>query len=167
MSASSEVGSKIKADWVELINEQLDKLSVQSPEEAKAVSSSLSSLVRLWGEFLQGHADLRVEGAAQKVLAQVQTSLPEELSEPLKKRIESIQELLAEPDLYVQLPDHFLQFQSTILDRIRGKIDELGSIDASTISQREAERAAQAAARDQAHAIIQGDRKSTRLNSSH
>ncbi|MBS0649570.1 MAG: hypothetical protein JSR93_00265, partial [Verrucomicrobia bacterium] len=80
MSASSEVSSKIKADWVELINEQLDKLSVHSPEDAKTVSAALSSLVGLWGEFLQGHSDLRVAEAAQRVLSQVQTSLPEELS---------------------------------------------------------------------------------------
>ncbi|MBS0652902.1 MAG: leucine-rich repeat domain-containing protein [Verrucomicrobia bacterium] len=158
MSASYEVSSKVKADWVELINDQLDKLSVHSPEEAKTVSAALSSLVSLWGEFLQGHSDLRVAEAAQRVLSQVQTSLPEELSAPLKKRIESIQELLAEPDLYVQVPDNFLQFQNTVLDRIRGKIEELGSIDASTISQRAEERAAQAAARDQAQVLMQGRR---------
>jgi len=158
MAASSEVSSKIKADWVELINDQLDKLSVQSPEEAKTVSAALNSLLSLWGEFLQGHSDLRVAEAAQRVLSQVQGSLPEELSEPLKKRIESIQELLAEPEMYVQLPDNFLQFQNTVLDRIRGKIDELSSVDASTVAQRKAEMAAQAAARDQAHAVMQGRR---------
>lgn len=158
MSASSEVSSKIKADWVELINEQLDKLSVHSPEDAKTVSAALSSLVGLWGEFLQGHSDLRVAEAAQRVLSQVQTSLPEELSEPLKKRIVSIHELLAEPELYVQFPDQFLQFQNTVLGRIRGKIEELGSIDASTISQRAAERTVQAEARAEAQAMMQGRR---------
>ncbi len=138
-ASSNSVRSEVIANWVELINEYLDKIPVQNQSQAGEVFSGLSILVDLWSSDGQSDTESRTAAAASRAIPNLEAALPDELAAELKKKIHSIHELISEPELYVQEQRHYEIFRNTLIDRIRGKIKELKSVDGGQIAVRFAE----------------------------
>jgi hypothetical protein len=99
MDASNSMNSKLIADYVELANQHLDNLPIESLEEFDMTVIALENLVH-------------------------QAPLPE-LSKSLHGRIKSIQELLSQPELYVAKQEHFKEYQHIVSARILSKINAI------------------------------------------
>ncbi len=139
-SSSNHVSTKMLADWVEFINERLEKLPIENVAEARSVAAALNALVSEWGAVMQSHTDTRVQTTAQVLLERIEEAFPKDLAQPMKRRILSIHEIIEESNLYVENPHHISRFQQTLFDRISKKIEELTGTDQESIAQRSTER---------------------------
>lgn len=93
------LSSKLKADYVELINQKLDHMPILSIEEFDLVSAALSYIVTP----LTGYT----------------------IPEALQERIFDISELIYSPESYVESESDFAEYKTIIRDRIVAKKDEL------------------------------------------
>lgn len=92
--------SKLEAEYHELASQYLDNLPIQSPEEFEIISSALEAIVN-------------------------QNSYPDNISDSLLGRVQDIKELLSQPELFVEKPEHYAEYQKIIKTRIINKINEI------------------------------------------
>ena len=95
------LSSKLKADYVELINQQLDHIPMPSIEEFNLVNEALINIVSPRAGY----------------------SIPE----ALRERIFDISDLLDSPEDYVESKEDYAEYQQIIRDRINAKVLELQS----------------------------------------
>jgi hypothetical protein len=95
--------SKIEADYVELINEALDQISIDSVADFAVVQCALQHISTPHSNY--------------------------EIPTQYQERINAIREYLESPELYVQNKEDYAEFKELIKARIVSKISELESMD--------------------------------------
>lgn len=99
------LSSKLKADYVELINSYLDNLPITTIDEFNLIRSALKNMVTPVEDYVAPEA------------------------------LQGISELLDSPDIYVELPEDYAEYQEILRQRISTKEDEFLSFnDAQKIS---------------------------------
>ena len=93
--------NKLKADYVELINNQLDHIPIASVEEFDLIKEALSNI----NNPIEGY------------------SVPE----ALRERIFDVTDLLNSPEDYVESEQDYAEYQQIMRDRINAKVVELQS----------------------------------------
>ncbi len=96
------LSSKLKADYIELINDQLDKIPIESIEEFNVVIQSLQNIISPIPDF--------------------------KVHEKYKDRMFIIKDYLNSAEDYVELEDDFVEYQQIIKDRIVQKTAELQTL---------------------------------------
>ena len=96
------LSSKLKADYVELINDRLDKIPIESIEEFNVVIQSLQNIISPVSGF-RAH-------------------------EKYRDRMFVINDYLKTPEDYVEFEDDFAEYQQIVQDRIAQKIAELQAL---------------------------------------
>lgn len=96
------LSSKLKADYIEFINDQLDKIPIESTEEFNVVIQSLQNIISPIPDF--------------------------KVHEKHKDRMFIIKDYLNSPEDYVELEDDFAEYQQIIKDRIAQKTAELQTL---------------------------------------
>ena len=99
------LSSKFKADYVEFINDQLDKIPIESIEEFNVVIQSLQNIISPISGF--------------------------KVNEKYKDRMFIIKDYLNSPEDYVESEDDFDEYQQIIKDRIEKKTTELQTLNNS------------------------------------
>lgn len=99
----NSLSSALKADYVELANNLLDRIPMLSEDDFEIVRTALKNLIK-------------------------KNEVNENLPTVIKNKITSLKEFLDEPELFAE--EHFkLEFTSIIIDRIRSKIKELKNME--------------------------------------
>lgn len=101
--------SKIKADYVEMINYSLDNITIDSIEDFVLVQQALQLVI--------------LANSQQPI-----TDIDHQLPEKYKAKILSINAYLKDPEDYVQKETDYDEYKQIIKDRITSKINELGSL---------------------------------------
>ncbi len=94
--------NKLKADYVELINKQLDHIPMESVEEIDLIKEALSNINNPTAGY----------------------SVPE----TLRERIFDVSDILNSPEDYVESEQNYAEYQQIIRDRINAKVVELQSL---------------------------------------
>lgn len=94
--------SKLQADYVELVNEYLDRIPIQSMDDFSTVGLGLQSILSQ-----RDNPTLPAHVAA---------------------RIYSITEIVHHPEMYVQDPAYYATFRQLVLVRVAAKIHELNAL---------------------------------------
>lgn len=102
---SSHFTSKLQADYVELINEYLDHIPIQSLDDFHVVEEALQSVVEPTGRHTVHPA--------------------------LVSRIRPITEIIDHPEQYVQQEDQYQVFRHLVILRVAAKIHELQQLSVS------------------------------------
>lgn len=101
--------SKIKADYVKMINDSLDNITIDSIEDFVLVQQALQ---------------LVILSNSQQPTTDIEHQLPEKY----KAEILFINAYLKDPEDYVQKETDYDEYKQIIKDRITSKIDELSSL---------------------------------------
>ena len=94
--------TKLKADYIELINQSLDTIMMDTVEDFAVVQQALENMLELNPEY--------------------------QVTEKYKEKMISINFYLNEPEDYVQHESDYAEYQQIIKERIESKIKELGSL---------------------------------------
>lgn len=96
------LSKKLKADYVELINEKLDHISIRMIEEFDLINEALMHVVTPQTDYL--------------------------IPEAQREQIMDISDLLNSPEEYVASEDDYAEYQQIIRDRIHAKVLEFQSL---------------------------------------
>ena len=96
---------KLKADYIEMINQSLDSIRLESVEDFKLVRNALEAVIKR-----ESNATLSVE-------------------EKYKENIFFINDYLKEPGDYVADEKNYIEYEEIIKGRIEVKIEEFDSLD--------------------------------------
>jgi hypothetical protein len=106
------LSNKLRADYVELINGELDRIQIQHDKEFDLVIQELQKIIEPPGFFL----------ALKGFFSSSPTPL---LSEEIKGQLDYIRYLFNTPRDFVTLPADYAEYRQILTERIAAKIDEL------------------------------------------
>lgn len=95
------LSSKLRAEYAELINQALDAIPVTRPADFRNIATILDQMLR---------------NMEQPDCAPI-----------LKGSLETVLEYLTQPEMYVESPENYVDYQQIIKDRIQSKIAEFNS----------------------------------------
>lgn len=99
---SCSLSTKLQAEYADLVNQYLDHIPIASVNEFSTVADALGTITD----------------------PKTSRTVPN----GLKERISSIQELLDQPELYVENKKDYAAYRKVILDRVAAKVRELSSM---------------------------------------
>lgn len=99
------LSSKLKADYIELINQQLDRVQIDSVEDFELAQQALQNII--------------------------QPTTGYDIPEKYREKMFLIKDYLQSPEYYVEHEQNYNEYKQIIIDRITVKIDELQSLSAT------------------------------------
>lgn len=99
------LSTKLQAEYTELINQYLDTIPVEKPEDFVEIKEALQAIT----DPTQSH----------------------HIAPTLEGRIKDIKEVLEQPELYVAKTDDYQEFTSIVMRRIAAKVSEINNLSPS------------------------------------